>query len=104
MMTTSAQPFRPFGSATEARRSLGVRIREILAHPLVLLIVGAWLSGLLIPHFTQGWQDREKALEIRTGLVSAMSEDATKMMTTIQEVRRHPRSTVDRDEFSRAFT
>lgn len=105
-MTTAAGPRFPIsrGSATPLSKSTSTRIRELLAHPLVLLVVGAWLSGLLIPHFTQSWQDREKALEIRTGLVSAMSEDATQMLTTIQEVRRHPRATVDRDAFSRDFT
>lgn len=104
-MTTDAQPLRlpPFRT-DKNRRPSHIRLREILAHPLVLLIVGAWLSGLLIPRLTQGWQDREKALEIRTQLVSAMSEDATHMMTSIQEVRRHPRATIDRDAFSRGFT
>jgi hypothetical protein len=106
-MTTAAQPFPPFVGGNERvapKRPNVTRLREILAHPLVLLIVGAWISGLMIPRITQGWQDREKALEIRTQLVSAMSEDATTMMTSIQEVRRHPRATVDRDAFSREFT
>jgi hypothetical protein len=106
-MTTAAQPFPPLvaGNERTARKTPNLtRLRQILAHPLVLLIVGAWISGLMIPRITQGWQDRQKALEIRTELVSAMSEDATTMLTSIQEVRRHPRATLNRDEFSREFT
>jgi hypothetical protein len=59
---------------THARPS---RLREFshgLAHPLVIAVVIAVLVNWLIPQFTRKWQDHQKALEIKTGLVSEMGE------------------------------
>ena len=53
------------------------RVRELshgLAHPFVIAVVIAVLVNFLIPSFTRRWQDHEKALEIKTGLVSDMGE------------------------------
>ncbi len=53
------------------------RLRELshgLAHPFVIAVVIAVLVNLLIPQFTRKWQDHQKALEIKTGLVSDMGE------------------------------
>lgn len=47
---------------------------ELLKHPLTVLLVGALISGLLIPAFTQRWQNHRKALEIKTELVSDLSK------------------------------
>jgi len=45
-----------------------------LAHPFVIAVVIALLGNFLIPNFTRKWQDHQKALEIKTGLVSDMGE------------------------------
>src|SRR4051812_25015773 len=61
-------------SARHARPS---RVRELshgLAHPFVIAVVIAVLVNFLIPSFTRKWQDHQKALEIKTGLVSDMGE------------------------------
>jgi hypothetical protein len=53
------------------------RVRELshgLAHPFVIAVVIAVLVNLLIPSFTRKWQDHQKALEIKTELVSDMGE------------------------------
>src|SRR3954469_5537307 len=53
------------------------RVRELshgLAHPFVIAVVIAVLVNFLIPSFTRKWQDHQKALEIKTGLVSDMGE------------------------------
>lgn len=47
---------------------------ELLKHPITVLLVGALISGLLIPAFTRRWQNHQKALEIKTGLVSDLSK------------------------------
>jgi hypothetical protein len=47
---------------------------ELLKHPLIVLLVGALISGLLIPAFTRRWQNYQKALEIKTQLVSDLSK------------------------------
>src|SRR5690242_11965363 len=58
-------------------RSRPSRLRELshgLAHPFVIAVVIAVLVNFLIPSFTRRWQDHQKALEIKTGLVSDMGE------------------------------
>ncbi len=56
------------------------RLREFshgLAHPFVIAVVIAVLVNFLIPQFTRKWQDHQKALEIKTGLVSDMGESTS---------------------------
>lgn len=57
---------------------------ELLQHPLTVLLVGALLSGLLIPAFTQRWQNHQKALEIKTQLVSDLSKSIMGMVMATQ--------------------
>jgi hypothetical protein len=57
---------------------------EILAHPLVLLVIGAALTGVLIPFFTRQWQDRQKELELKTALVSELSEAIMEIVMAVQ--------------------
>jgi hypothetical protein len=59
---------------------------EILSHPLFLLIIGAIISGLLIPILTRKWQKDRTDLEIKIDLVSRISETVMKMMTAIDFV------------------
>ena len=53
-----------------------------LANPLLVTVVAAILSGLLIPYVSKGWQDHQKALEVKTGLVSQMSESSSGTVAT----------------------
>jgi hypothetical protein len=46
----------------------------VLRHPLTLLIVGAAISALIVPMFTQRWQDHQRALDVQTALVSDMTK------------------------------
>jgi hypothetical protein len=45
-----------------------------LGHPLTLLLVGAGLTGALIPWFTKRWENRKKELEIKVDIASKMAE------------------------------
>jgi hypothetical protein len=54
----------------------------LLANPLLVTVVAALLGGWLIPQITRKWQDHEKALEIKTGLVSQMSESVSSAVMT----------------------
>src|SRR5688572_15919458 len=47
---------------------------ESFLYPLILLLVGAGVTSLLIPWFTNRWQDRRKQLEIKVDLVSKITE------------------------------
>jgi hypothetical protein len=60
---------------------------ELLRHPLTVLLVGALISGLLIPAFTRRWQNHQKALEIKTELVSELSKSIMGIIMAIQFVR-----------------
>ena len=55
----------------EKRRSY---VKNTLSHPFVLLIIGAGISGLLIPHITNQWQNHQKELELKTDLASEISK------------------------------
>ncbi len=37
---------------------------ELLSHPLIILVIGAALSGLVIPHVTNKWKDKVRQIEI----------------------------------------
>lgn len=45
-----------------------------LLFPVVVLITGAFLTGLLIPAWTRHRDEHRKALEVKTELVTDMSE------------------------------
>jgi hypothetical protein len=51
-----------------------------MSHPLVLIGVGAIVSGILVPSFTRGAQDHREALKIKSELVSSMSAAASPML------------------------
>ena len=53
-----------------------------LSSPLLITVVAAVLSGLLLPYIARGWQDHQKALEIKTGLVTQMSESSSGTVAT----------------------
>jgi hypothetical protein len=61
-------------------------IKEILSNQFFLLIIGGILTGLLVPYITTQWQNHEKELEIKTNLVSEISESVTRMLMAIQFV------------------
>ncbi|MFS0703792.1 hypothetical protein AB6N23_04650 [Cellulomonas sp. 179-A 9B4 NHS] len=54
------------GRPRSALRTVG----ELLEHPMTLLLVTAAVSGLLVPHVTQQWQDHQAQLEIRRDLAA----------------------------------
>jgi hypothetical protein len=59
-------------------------MKDVLAHPLVVLLVGAAVTGFLIPTLTRRSQDRQKELELKTELVSELSESIMEMVMAVQ--------------------
>jgi hypothetical protein len=57
-------------------------LAQWLANPLVVTVVAAVLGSFLIPYLTRSWQDHQKALEIKTSLVSQMSESVSDAVAT----------------------
>lgn len=74
------------GGAIPSSRSVRKRgaMVELLKHPLTILLVGALISGLLLPEFTRRWQNHQKALEIKTELVSDLSKSIMGMVMATQ--------------------
>jgi hypothetical protein len=64
------------------RSSRLAELAKWLANPLVVTVVAAVLSGLLIPYVSRGWQNHQKALEVKTGLVTQMSESSSGTVAT----------------------
>ena len=62
---------------------LALSMVEILRHPFVLAVTTALITGWIVNGLTRRWQDRQKALEIRTELVSAMSESVIKAILAV---------------------
>jgi len=48
-----------------------------LANPLLVTVVSASLVYLVIPQLTRGWQNHQKVLDVKTGLVGDMSDSAS---------------------------
>src|SRR5829696_1273222 len=58
----------------------------LLRHPLVTLLVGAALTGLVVPRITRQWQLRQKRLEVKTALVAELSELVMRFLMAVQFV------------------
>jgi hypothetical protein len=73
---------------------------SLLAHPLVVLLVGAAVTGFLIPTLTRRSQDRQKELELKTELVSELSESIMEMVMAVQfcHLARTSREEVDNEK------
>jgi hypothetical protein len=60
---------------------------ELLRHPLLILLIGAALSGWLIPTITRRWQDRQKEFELKNGLITEIIESITEIVMFRQYFR-----------------
>jgi cytochrome c556 len=59
---------------------------ESLGHPLVVALIGAAVAGALVQHIAQRWQERQKAFDVRVGLVADMSEVSMGLMAHFEAV------------------
>jgi hypothetical protein len=72
---TEAQP-------AKAKAARGNEVYRWLAHPFLIAVCVALLVNFLIPNFTRKWQNHQKALEIKTGLVSDMGQSVSNAVMT----------------------
>ena len=73
-----------------------------LAHPLLLFILGALITNYLIPRLTRRWQDHQRELDIKIGLVERISESVTAMVMAVQFAMVGAKSQTQ-EEFDQAF-
>lgn len=55
-----------------------------LSHPFVLLVAGALVTSYLVPALTRRWQDHQKELEIKVGLVDQISKATAELLIAVQ--------------------
>lgn len=66
------------------------RLARVLSHPLMLLAVGAVVSGLLVPSFTRSAENHKQRLAIKSDLVDSMSNAASPFLAaTLSNVIAH---------------
>ncbi len=58
--------------------------RTWLGHPLVLLIMGAIVTGILVPSFTHRWQQAQTAQQTKSGLISDITAATSTAMTQLE--------------------
>jgi hypothetical protein len=77
---------------------------SLLRHPFALLLAGALFSAVIVPRLTRQWQNEQKELEVRTGLVSEMSETVMRFVTILEHVhvQRHLVASRDPDRVAAA--
>jgi len=56
----------------------------VSTNPLVLLLVGAGMSGILVPYFTRRWQDRQEELKLKRDLILELSNAVTKILRAVE--------------------
>jgi len=59
-------------------------MRSVVSHPLILIAVGAVVTGVLVPMLTRGAQEHQQALEIKSELVSSMTAAASPFLAATQ--------------------
>ena len=58
-------------------------VRNLL-FPLIILLVGAVISGIFVPRIANAREERRKSLELRTNLVTQITEAVTSFLMAIQ--------------------
>jgi hypothetical protein len=77
-MEDNALPVSPLSG-----RSPAAILGSLLAHPLLLLLVGASISAVLVPFLTQRWQDHQRALDVQTALVADMTNASETVLEAV---------------------
>jgi hypothetical protein len=76
------------------------QISVALEHPLVLLLIGAGVSGVLVAWLTNRWDDHKKKLEIKMDIASKMAEYMSNLHVNAQvsiNVKKDTFTDADRD-------
>ena len=75
---------------------------EWLSHPLVLLLAGALVSGVLLPLLGRRWQDHAKALELKSALTDQLTEAVSEILLAVQFAELGAASQ-SQEDFDRAY-
>jgi len=68
---------------------------ETFVYPLILLLIGAGVSGVLVAWLTNRWQNHRKELEIKVDIASKIAEAVgNHLANTNIIVNRHKKNTL----------
>jgi hypothetical protein len=79
-----ADPHAPDTEGAKKKTSLEERFRNWLSHPLLLLLIGAIVTGVLVPSFTHSWQVQQTARDTKTKVIADVSDAASTAMTQLE--------------------
>ena len=82
-----------------------INFKDLFSNQFFLLIVGAIISSLLIPWFFQIWQNQQTELEIKTNLISKISESVIALVMATQSIliQNNNQQINTQDEFNQLF-
>lgn len=70
------------------------------AHPFILLIIGAGISSLLVPWITRKWQLIQKALELKTEIITGIIDCIVTILENGGNLHKAKKESKDPDEIS----
>jgi len=73
-MDSASHPAAPAGESGPFGRAAAA-VTDLLKHPLVLLSVGAALSGIVVPHLTRASQNHAQELQLKSDLVKEIDKN-----------------------------
>lgn len=68
----------------EKKPSIEQRLKEWLSHPLLLLLIGAVITGLLVPSITHGWQVQQMGQDTKAKTITDVADATTTAMTQLE--------------------
>lgn len=78
--TESAPPDR----ADTERKSRADVLHEWLGHPLLLLLIGAVVTGLLVPAITHRWQTQQMGQDLKTKVIGEITDASSATMSQLE--------------------
>lgn len=100
-VATSDHPTPPTPPSHASRWSPEA-VSKLLAHPLVLLLVTAAVSGLLVPRLTQQWQEQQEEINIRRDFAARVSRAVGEFFISTQLAQVGAQSQ-SQEEFDEAY-
>jgi len=74
------------GDSINEFENVGKMIIDIISHPLFILLIGAWVTKVLIPRFTNNIQVQKENFEIKKELIKKINSSTTELLVITQMI------------------
>src|SRR5947209_324183 len=71
-------------AAESEEKSWSETLRDWMGHPLLLLLVGAIVTGLLVPSITHGWQTQQMGQDLKTKVIGEITDSSAATMSQLE--------------------